>query len=191
MADGTDKGAGNGAGGTIFSFADDGAKPSGNVGNADGNPRSVDPASIAADSGNPAASGPVKRGRGRPKGSGKRETQGASAAPLDLGFVEFALLGIHTAIASATKIPEIELSQPEAQRLAVAVGEVAKYYPVAIDAKTQAWMGLIMVAGAMYGQRAAAYYFRVNAKPEPPPVADPLNMANGGIVQLRPNSPAN
>lgn len=69
-------------------------------------------------------------------------------------------------LASSLQVPEIELTQDEGHKLAVAVQNVAAHYPVAIDPKAQAWMALFMVAGSLYGTRAYVYYARVTAEKE-------------------------
>ena len=89
-------------------------------------------------------------------------------------------MGIHASLASVTNIPEIELTETEGKNLAKAVQNVMQYYPVAIDPKTQAWMGLIMTASSMYGMRAIAYYARTSTEsktPEQPPAHSGLRVA--------------
>lgn len=170
MADSTGTGAGGGKDDVLFSFGNDGAGPKPDASAASGNTGTVDPASVAAAAG---GTGTGKRGRGRPAGSGNkpRASAGGAAqkAPLDLGFIEFALLGIHSMLASSLAIPELELTQDEGHKLAVAVQNVAAHYPLAIDPKAQAWMALFMVAGSLYGTRAYVYYARTTAAPEPQP----------------------
>jgi hypothetical protein len=78
-------------------------------------------------------------------------------------------------IAGATGVKEIEITEAEAAKLAGAVQNVSKYYPVAIDPKSQAWIGLIMVAGGIYGSRVGAWYFASQTAKNTPaePAADP------------------
>lgn len=164
------QGTGDGTG-AIFSFdADNGnSADSGNVTGGNTPPLgSVDPAAARGDTGgsNNASPNPPKRGRGRPKGSGKSAGAGATktATPLDLNFVQFSLMGIHTMLASVTKTPELELNDDEAERIAKSIQNVAQYYPVYVDAKTQAWMALIMTAGAIYGSRGIAIAARMKTE---------------------------
>ena len=158
------EGTGDGTG-TIFSFTESGDGGDGDKKQSPANNGAVDPASLAGGGGGSDGSGTGKRGRGRPRKDGA--ATGAKAAPLDLGFVEFALVGIHTFLAGSLQIPELELQDEEAKKLAVAVANVGKYYNVKMDAKTQAWMGLIMCAGGIYGGRAVAIYARMNTDEKP------------------------
>ncbi len=73
-------------------------------------------------------------------------------------------MGIHTMLASIAKTPELELTDEECERIAKAMQNVAQYYPVYVDAKTQAWMGLIMTAGSVYGTRVFAILARLKAE---------------------------
>lgn len=67
-------------------------------------------------------------------------------------------------LASVTKTPELELNDEEAERIAKSIQNVAQYYPVYIDAKAQAWMALIMTAGAVYGSRGIAIAARMKTE---------------------------
>lgn len=82
------------------------------------------------------------------------------------------LLGIHTMLAS--RIQEMALTEDEAHRLAVSINNVAQYYPIYVDPKMQAWMGLCMVAGSLYVPRAIAYAARMNTTPAQPEQPHPL-----------------
>jgi hypothetical protein len=53
-------------------------------------------------------------------------------------------------------MPELEVSAEENKRIATALQNVAQYYPVYIDPKTQAWLGLVTVVAQVYGTRAIA-----------------------------------
>ena len=64
------------------------------------------------------------------------------------------MFSTHAIISAALKTPEIALSEPEAKTLAKATAEVAKYYPMAIDGKTIAWINLATCIGLTYGSRA-------------------------------------
>lgn len=66
-------------------------------------------------------------------------------------------------LASVTQTPELELNEDEAERIARSIQNVAQYYPVYVDAKTQAWLALIMTAGSVYGSRAVAIAARIKA----------------------------
>jgi len=172
MAEGTRADNGGEAGKSIFSFDTDSGPAVANGPSAAKTDGAINPESLAGTgSGEPGGNSGTKRGRGRPKGSGTKAGAGAQKAPLDLGFVEITLLGIHTMLAS--HIQEMALTETEAHQLAVAINNVAQYYPIHVDPKMQAWMGLCMVAGSLYVPRAIAYAARVNTQPKeeaPPPL---------------------
>jgi hypothetical protein len=67
---------------------------------------------------------------------------------------------MHVMLASALAVPELELTEDEAHKIAVAGADVAKHYSVELDPKTVAWVQLGMVCGSIYGSRAVAIYFR-------------------------------
>ena len=87
------------------------------------------------------------RKRGPAPGSA-RKTQTSTVT-----LIERLLIGIHTMGAAALKSPHWELSQSEANELAKAAANVQAQYDIALDAKTEAWLGLATVAGAMYAPR--------------------------------------
>lgn len=173
----------------VFSFDSDSGTPSAARSDNGGNPRTVDPASLAGnrdtDTGTVGGGGRKQRSdKGQSRGS--RKDQGAKAQPLDLGFVEFALFGIHSMLASSLHVPEFELTQGEAAQLSKAVGNVAQYYPVAIDPKMQAWVALFAIAGSLYGSRAVAYYARINTEAKRGHNGGPPLDAGSNVTELRP-----
>lgn len=70
------------------------------------------------------------------------------------------LVSINAGIVALTHAPELEVSAEENHRIAVAAANVAQYYNVRVDSRTQAWMALIGVVGQVYGTRAVAMYMR-------------------------------
>jgi hypothetical protein len=59
------------------------------------------------------------------------------------------------------RIPELELDENEAQRLAKALLQLQKCYPaIDIPAHVTAWIGLAAAAGGVYAPRVAAYRLR-------------------------------
>lgn len=64
-------------------------------------------------------------------------------------------------MASSTGAKELELSKQEADIFAKAINDVQSFYPVAMSAKAQAWLSLIMVAGTIYGPRATMLRARI------------------------------
>lgn len=106
--------------------------------------------------------GSERRGRGRPRGStGSKARQ---KIPTSLEGIEGILLSLHFMLASFTKISELELSEGEAKKLAVALDRVASLYDVGATEKTMAWTNLAMCIGGVYGTRAYAYSIRVKAE---------------------------
>lgn len=100
------------------------------------------------------ADGSWTRKRGRRAGTGSGSASGRAKAAPAVNTIEQSLIGIHALLAAMTKTPELALDSDESKPLAVAVSEVAKHYDIpGLDAKTVAWMGLIMVAGKIYVPR--------------------------------------
>jgi hypothetical protein len=78
--------------------------------------------------------------------------------------------------ASLTKIEELALDKSEANQLAKALADVNVHYQKTIDPKVVAWMGVIAVAGQVYGPRVLAYRVRVATEKAARPA--PANVAN-------------
>lgn len=133
-----------------------GGTPISDGGDNGGNTGTIDPASLSP--AGDALSGAVKRGRGRPKGSGSRASGKATASPLDIGSVETILFNLHAMVAAATGFDKLALNNEEANSLAKAVNNVQQFYPTHISAKSLAWTNLFMVAGTVYGSRAVAIW---------------------------------
>lgn len=74
----------------------------------------------------------------------------------------------HVGLAMAFRNPDIELADSEGERLANAVRPVLELYDIPeVSAPVQAWLGLIMCCGAIYGPRISAAMMERAAKPEP------------------------
>lgn len=56
--------------------------------------------------------------------------------------------------------PELEIAEEEAKELTAALAEVNSFYSQVVDPKLIAWMGLIGVAGKVYGPRLGAFMIR-------------------------------
>lgn len=67
---------------------------------------------------------------------------------------------IHAGISGASGIEELALDHKESQLLAESVAEVQSFYGNTLDPKIVAWVGLIGVAGSIYGPRVAAFKLR-------------------------------
>lgn len=80
---------------------------------------------------------------------------------------------MHSIASALTKVEEIALEKSEANQLAQALAAVNVHYQTAIDPKLVAWMGVVAVAGQVYGPRVLAYRLRSAtekaSKPAPTP----------------------
>ena len=71
------------------------------------------------------------------------------------------MLSIHLGLATSLKVPEIELSDEEAKRLAEAIARVQQEFPeTKMPPKVMVLLNLAGVAGAIYGQRIVAVRLR-------------------------------
>lgn len=76
------------------------------------------------------------------------------------------LCGIHSLLAGATKIPELELDAEEGDTLGDAVKTVAAQYDYIPDEKVIAWVALIGTCASIYGPRIMAYKLRAMTEKE-------------------------
>jgi hypothetical protein len=121
--------------------------------------------------------------RGRPRGSKNRTDPATSKTPQNIAEnLETLLLSVHLMGAAFLKCPELELSQPEAEKLAGAVREVAKHYNVVVNPKTLALIELSTTGAMIYGTRGVAIYKRLTAEAKPKPVP-------GRVQTIRDNPP--
>jgi hypothetical protein len=120
----------------------------------------IDPASA---SGSDSGSGDNGRRTRSDKGSkrGKRNAGGSAASTpaeektLRLDVLTGILLSLHTM--AAVKIPEMEMTQAEAEAVATAYMHVAEFHPaLQQSAKAAAYTELLSVAGMVYGMRLVA-----------------------------------
>lgn len=116
---------------------------------------------------------PVKRGRGRPPGSGTKKADSsvsASEKPLNINGVEKILFSIHTILAAVTDIEELAIKEKDAQELAAAIAGVTNEYLIVMSPKTAAWVELGRVCGVIYGPRAVNVWLEAkNRKHNQPP----------------------
>lgn len=139
---------------------------------------------------------PEPPGTGRRSRSGKpdgRTRAGRAARATDAGTPAAAsesnlasvlslkdlLLTVHMSASMLLKVEELALEIDEADKLAKAIEDLAKFYPVAIDPKKIAWANLGITAAQIYGTRIMAYRLRMaNEKatrvptPKPTPITD-------------------
>lgn len=117
------------------------------------------------DAGTDTGSGAAPKRRGRPRGSrnaSKTETKTASNIGENL---EHLLLSVHLMGAALLKLPELAIDPTEAEKLASAIREVLKHYPISLDPKRVAWIELGTMAAMIYGTRGIAVYQRSKRKP--------------------------
>lgn len=127
---------------------------------------------------------------GRDLSKGRGPKPGSRKAASSVGLIERLLLGIHTMAASALKSPHWELSADEANELAKAAAKVQEQYDISLDPKTEAWLGLATVAGAMYAPRVMVTLHLASEKAKaskPPPAERPL--PGGGNFSAPGSSP--
>lgn len=75
--------------------------------------------------------------------------------------------------------PELALGEDDAHQMADAISAVNRHYQIRMfDAKTQDWLNLIMVAGAMYGSRVVAIRERVKMQRMARPVMPRAQTSN-------------
>jgi hypothetical protein len=127
-------------------------------------------------SGEPASTGPTRRGRGRPRSvpleekpigpDGKPASGGAKPRrkkiqPVDVLKLSKQIEGMHWMAAQMTGLQELQLHEKEALMLAESMASVSQEYGISMmSGKTAATLQLLGVAAMIYAPRIAA----VNAK---------------------------
>jgi hypothetical protein len=114
--------------------------------------------------------------RGRKPGSKNSTSKSSKETANDLTGL---FLGIHTMCAMLTGIPELELEEEEAAKLAKAVARVNNYYGgMVIPEKYAVWGNFAVALGTVYGPRAITYRMRMKQEAQGKPVtinAVPIN----------------
>lgn len=114
----------------------------------------------AEDNANISTDEPVRRKRGRPKGSSNGTTSAPrkSQSRKDEDVLSFAkqIEGIHVMIAMVTGLPEMVISEAEAVMLSKGLNAVSEEYGLSLDGKTGAAIQLFGAAAIVYGPRAMA-----------------------------------
>lgn len=106
------------------------------------------------------ASEPVKRGRGRPKGTGGNTN--AKAGKQKANDLTALLVSAHFMMSQFAGIEELQIDKSEAEMLSNAMNEVNEYYGgVIMPEWMRVWSGFAMAAGAVYGPRAMAFQIRL------------------------------
>ena len=112
---------------------------------------------------------PTPRRRGRPPGSRNKPREAGQAQsapnaeaprrrkrkpkPEDIEFATRRLMGLHSIMASFTGVPELNLSQIEAEMLAKAGLEVQREFDIEVGGKWVVLASFISVAGMIYVPR--------------------------------------
>lgn len=129
----------------------------------------------------PPVEAPVRRGPGRPKGSGKKvveQAPNASATPIqiqsdkrgpgrppgsgkaaspkkavDAKALANQLKFFHAAAARLTRLEDLEIDNDEAEMLADSIATLMREYDIALSGKTAALLGIVGAMGMVYGPR--------------------------------------
>ena len=68
----------------------------------------------------------------------------------------------------AFSAPKLAIDEMEGEKLAGAVQKVLRHYDLPdVASETKDWIGLIIVAGSIYGPRMAAHWAEKNTPPAP------------------------
>lgn len=148
---------------------------------------SFDPATVTGEPGAGAGGDSNDSGanRRKPRSDAGRARGARKSAPLDLTDLKDIMVMAHAAIAIAFNAPTLSIDDMEGEKLAGAVQKVLRHYDLPdVASETKDWIGLIIVAGSIYGPRMAAHWATKNT-PEPAPT--PQHADN--IVGMRLNSP--
>lgn len=118
------------------------------------------------------ATEPIKKRRGRPPGStnktgttkGSAKAKSSVSEALKTDFCAAMLVNIHSIIAEATKIPEMDMQLAEATQVVQAGITLANEYDLTASSKQIAWCNFLFVFGTVYGTRILAFHKRTQKK---------------------------
>lgn len=128
--------------------------------------------------------GSPRRKPGRRAGAAEPAPKKDRAGLPSLDVTAGALKGLHDLTAMLTRIEELELDDSEAEKLAVSLIALGKYYPnVDVPGKYMAWMNLLTTMGTVYSPKVATYRIRKKnerraAKPVQAMPGHPISQAN-------------
>jgi hypothetical protein len=89
-------------------------------------------------------------------GTGARSK--GKASRLDVKIFARQIYGVHQIAKELLRTPALEISEPESEQLAIAIGDIMALYSLTPNPKVMAWLQLAGVAGAIYVPRGAAIY---------------------------------
>ncbi len=151
--------------------------------------RTAGGSSLNSPAGTPGSPDTPKRGRGRPPGSGAKpavsgQPKAQETGSLNLNGIEKILYSVHAMGAAILQVPELNLDQSEAKKLAASIEAVNAQYKFDMDPKKAAWLDLATTAGIIYGPRCVSFYIRKTQQQKPmpfvrhaapPPAGDTIN----------------
>ena len=124
----------------------------------------LDPAALGggSNSGDDTAE-PARKKRGRKPGSVNKPRSTTKAETASLAdTIKDALIGIHSSLYALTSVPEANIEEDEAARVAQKSAVLASYYwDTEVPAKYTAWFNFVFAVGSVYGTRFALYKARL------------------------------
>lgn len=106
----------------------------------------AEPANAGAGATTESASAAPRR-RGRPAGSLGKKKESVQ----DIDSITAVLFSLHEMAAGLTKMPELEITQNDAQKIALSVERVRAFYPTNFNPKVMAWVNLGTTLSGIYG----------------------------------------
>lgn len=103
-------------------------------------------ATETAGAGAGAAAAPARR-RGRPAGSIGKKKESVQ----DIGSITAVLLSLHSMAAGFAKMPELELTESDADKIALSIERVRAFYPTNFNPKLMAWLNMGTTLSGIYG----------------------------------------
>lgn len=122
------------------------------------------------------------------RGKRKYTRRAAKKSPLDLTKAAPLIIGIHAMLAKATGYDELNLELPECEALAEAGSNVLRHYNVKTTQKAMDWIMFAVVAGGIYGTRAAAIAKKMRV--DAPPITAPSTTVPSSPTTNRPMMPS-
>ena len=118
--------------------------------------------------------------RGRPRGSKNVSTKATKENANDLTAI---LASVHFMLATLTKVPELNLEEAEARKLAEAIAKVnAHYGGFVLPEKYLVWANFTIALGTVYGPRIVAYSNRVASEVEQKKASNKPQVVSGVII---------
>lgn len=91
---------------------------------------------------------------GKPRGTrGPNRARGNANSKTSIDALSRVLVIVHAGLASASKTPELNLGEDDANSLAMATANVLEQFNIKPDPKIEAIVGLVVVAGTVYAPK--------------------------------------